>query len=54
MMLEVRIALSAAAVVTAAMGSKWQPIDVGMAATQRADAAIADHGVADLLRERLS
>jgi aminoglycoside phosphotransferase (APT) family kinase protein len=43
-----------AAVVTAAMGSKWQPIDVGMAATQRADVAIADHGLADLLREQLS
>jgi aminoglycoside phosphotransferase (APT) family kinase protein len=42
-----------AAVVTAAMGSKWQPIEVGMGATLRADAAIADHGVADLLRALL-
>jgi aminoglycoside phosphotransferase (APT) family kinase protein len=42
-----------AAVVTAAMGSHWQPIEIGMAATRRADAAIADHGVADLLRTRL-
>ncbi|MGO4445708.1 phosphotransferase family protein [Mycobacterium sp. 2YAF39] len=43
-----------AAVVTAGMGSKWQPIEIGMAATMRADAAIADHGVADLLRRRLA
>lgn len=42
-----------AAVVTAAMGSHWQPIEIGMAATRRADVAIADHGVAALLRERL-
>ncbi|MEW6270054.1 MAG: aminoglycoside phosphotransferase family protein, partial [Thermodesulfobacteriota bacterium] len=42
-----------AAVVTAAMGSKWQPIDVGMGATLRADAAIEDHAVADVLRARL-
>ena len=42
-----------AAVVTAAMGSNWQPIDIGMAATRRANAAIEDHGVADLLRARL-
>ncbi len=39
-----------AAVVTAGMGSKWQPIELGMAATTRADAAIADHGVAQMLR----
>ena len=43
-----------AAVVTAAMGSHWQPIEIGMAATQRANAAIDDHGVAALLRARLS
>ena len=43
-----------AAVVTAGMGSKWQPIEIGMAATMRADAAIADHGVADLLCSRLA
>ena len=42
-----------AAVVTAAMGSHWQPIEIGMAATRRADAAIAEHGVAELLRTRL-
>ena len=42
-----------AAVVTAAMGSHWQPIEIGMAATRRADAAIAEHGVAELLRARL-
>lgn len=42
-----------AAVVTAAMGSHWQPIEIGMAATARADAAIADHRVADLLLTRL-
>jgi hypothetical protein len=42
-----------AAVVTAAMGSHWQPIEIGMAATQRANAAIEDHGVADLIGMRL-
>ncbi|MBP1822974.1 aminoglycoside phosphotransferase family protein [Mycobacterium sp. OAE908] len=42
-----------AAVVTAGMGSRWQPIEIGMAATMRADAAIADHAVADLLSTRL-
>jgi aminoglycoside phosphotransferase (APT) family kinase protein len=42
-----------AAAVTAAMGSHWQPIEVGRAATARADAAIADHDIADLLRARL-
>ncbi|OBK77837.1 phosphotransferase family protein [Mycobacterium sp. 1274761.0] len=42
-----------AAVVTAGMGSKWQPFELGMTATKRADAAIRDHGVADLLREEL-
>jgi aminoglycoside phosphotransferase (APT) family kinase protein len=42
-----------AAVVTTAMGSSWQPIEIGMAATQRANAAIEDHGVADLLITRL-
>jgi aminoglycoside phosphotransferase (APT) family kinase protein len=42
-----------AALVTAAMGSHWQPIEIGMAATRRADAAIADHDVAELLRTRL-
>lgn len=43
-----------AAVVTAGMGSHWQPIEIGMAATQRANAAIEDHGVAELLSTRLS
>jgi len=42
-----------AAVITAAMGSHWQPIEVGMAATRRADAAVAEHGLAELLRARL-
>jgi hypothetical protein len=42
-----------AAVVTAGMGSKWQPIEIGMAATMRANAAIEDHGVANLLSTRL-
>jgi hypothetical protein len=42
-----------AAVVTAGMGSKWQPIEIGMAATMRANAAIEDHGVANLLTTRL-
>ena len=42
-----------AAVVTAAMGSHWQPIEIGRAATARADAAITDHDVAELLRARL-
>jgi aminoglycoside phosphotransferase (APT) family kinase protein len=42
-----------AAVVTAAMGSHWQPIEIGLKATRRADAAIAEHGVAELLRARL-
>lgn len=42
-----------AATVTASMGSQWQPIEIGMAATKRADAAIDDHGVAELLRTRL-
>jgi aminoglycoside phosphotransferase (APT) family kinase protein len=42
-----------AAVVTAGMGSKLQTIEVGRSSTLRADAAIADHHVADLLRARL-
>jgi aminoglycoside phosphotransferase (APT) family kinase protein len=42
-----------AAVVTAAMGSQWQPIEIGMAATARADAAIEDHGVVGLLTKLL-
>lgn len=42
-----------AAVVTAAMGSRWQPAEIGLAATKRADAAIEDHAVAELLCARL-
>jgi aminoglycoside phosphotransferase (APT) family kinase protein len=42
-----------AAVVTASMGSEWQPIEIGMAATQRANAAIDDHDVSGLLRTRV-
>jgi aminoglycoside phosphotransferase (APT) family kinase protein len=42
-----------AAVVTAAMGSHWQPIEIGLAATRRANAAIEQHDVASLLRARL-
>lgn len=42
-----------AALVTAAMGSHWQPIEIGMAATQRANASIDDHGIAELLSTRL-
>jgi len=43
-----------AAIVTAAMGSQWQPIEIGMAATQRANAAIEDHAVATLLSTHLA
>jgi aminoglycoside phosphotransferase (APT) family kinase protein len=42
-----------AAVVTAGMGSHWQPIEIGMAATERANAAIEDHRVAELFGTRL-
>ena len=49
-----RIRDTPSSVVTAAMGSHWQPIEIGMAATERANAAIEDHGVAELLRARLS
>jgi hypothetical protein len=35
------------------MGSHWQPIEIGMAATARANAAIEDHAVTDLLAARL-
>jgi hypothetical protein len=38
---------------TAAMGSKWQPIEIGMAGTRRATAAITDLDSVGLLRERL-
>jgi hypothetical protein len=38
---------------TAAMGSKWQPIEIGIAGTRRATAAIADLDSVGLLRERL-
>jgi aminoglycoside phosphotransferase (APT) family kinase protein len=42
-----------AAVFTAGMGAKLQTVDVGRSSTKRADAAISDHCVADLLREQL-
>ncbi len=42
-----------AAVVTVGMGSKLQPIELGMAATMRANRAIGDHDVAGLLRTQL-
>ena len=42
-----------AAVFTAGMGSKLQTLEVGRSSTMRADAAIGDHDVADLLRARL-
>ena len=42
-----------AAVVTAGMGSKLQPLKIGIASTARADVAIRDHRVADLLRAHL-
>jgi hypothetical protein len=34
-------------------GSKWQPIEIGMAAIMCANAAMEDHGVANLLSTRL-
>src|SRR4030095_7314546 len=43
-----------AAVVTAAMGSHWQPIEIGMAATQRANAATEEHGLAGLMCMRVA
>jgi hypothetical protein len=42
-----------AATTTAAMGSKWQPIEVGRRATERTTQAIIDLDVLDLLNERL-
>ncbi len=42
-----------AATTTAAMGSKWQPIEIGRRATERATQAIIDLDVLDLLAERL-
>ncbi len=42
-----------AAVFTASMGSKLQTVEVGRSSTMRADAAIGDHDVADLLRTLL-
>jgi hypothetical protein len=41
------------ATTTAAMGSRWQPIEVGRAATVRTTEAIIDLDVLGLLRERL-
>jgi hypothetical protein len=42
-----------AAATTAAMGSKWQPVEVGRRATERSTQAIIDLDVLGLLRERL-
>jgi hypothetical protein len=42
-----------AATTTAAMGSKWQPIEVGRSATERTTQALVDLDVLGLLRERL-
>ena len=42
-----------AATTTAAMGSKWQPIEIGRRATERATQAIIDLDVLDLLADRL-
>jgi hypothetical protein len=42
-----------AAVSTAAMGSRWQPAEVGHAAMVRTTAAIDDLDVIGLLHERL-
>jgi aminoglycoside phosphotransferase (APT) family kinase protein len=42
-----------AATTTAAMGSRWQPEEVGRRATERTTQAIIDLDVLDLLRERL-
>ena len=42
-----------AAIFTAGMGSKLQTIEVGLSSTMRADDAIRDHAVAELLRSRL-
>jgi aminoglycoside phosphotransferase (APT) family kinase protein len=43
-----------AATTTAAMGSKWQPADVGRRATERTTQALIDLDVLDLLGERLA
>ncbi len=42
-----------AATTTAAMGSKWQPIEIGRRATERSTQAIIDLDVLDLLADRL-
>lgn len=42
-----------AATTTAAMGSKWQPAEVGRRATERATQAVVDLDVLDLLADRL-
>lgn len=42
-----------AAVTTAGMGSKWQPIHIGMAASRRTTAACAHLGTVDALEARL-
>jgi thiamine kinase-like enzyme len=42
-----------AAAVTSAMGDKWQPLAVGMAAMARTTAAVADLGSVELMRDAL-
>lgn len=42
-----------AATSTAAMGSLWQPLHVGLGGTERATAALEELGCIDRLRERL-
>ena len=42
-----------AATTTAAMGSKWQPAEVGRRATERATRAVVDLDVLGLLADRL-
>ena len=43
-----------AATTTAAMGSKWQPIEIGRRATERTTQAIIDLDSLGLLHERLA
>ncbi len=41
------------AATTAGMGSKWQPIEIGLAATERTNRALAHLGTVELVEERL-
>jgi hypothetical protein len=43
-----------AATSTAGMGSKWQPIHIGLAGTKRATAACAQLGCVELVQELLA